>query len=71
MTALSYPQPQAMGIGLLHAASLTATIAVVVDRFLPSRAWRRGGGRGDAQHSPVRRPEPGCVDLPELEKERR
>ena len=37
MTGLSHPQPQAMGIGLLHAASLTATIAVVVDRFLPSR----------------------------------
>ena len=37
MTELSHPQPPAMGIGLLHAASLTATIAVVVDRFLPSR----------------------------------
>ena len=36
MTQLSHPHPQAMGIGLLHAASLTATIAVVVDRFLPS-----------------------------------
>jgi len=59
-----------MGIGLLHAASLTATNAVVVDRFLPfPRAWRRGGGRGYGQHSPARRPEPGCVDLPELEKE--
>jgi hypothetical protein len=37
MSGLSHPHPQAMGIGHLHAASLTATIAVVVDRFLPSR----------------------------------
>lgn len=36
MTELSHPHPPAMGIGPLHAASLTATIAVVVDRFLPS-----------------------------------
>jgi hypothetical protein len=37
MTGPSHAQPQAMGIGLLHAASLTATIAVAVDWFLPSR----------------------------------
>jgi hypothetical protein len=36
MTELSHPHPPAMGIGHLHAASLTDTVAVVVDRFLPS-----------------------------------
>jgi hypothetical protein len=36
MSELSHPHPPPMGVGLLHAASLTATIAVVVDRFLPS-----------------------------------
>jgi hypothetical protein len=72
MTELSHHHPPAMGIGPLHAASLTATIAVVVDRFLPSRMLgAAGGGRGYAQHSPARRPEPGCVDPPELEKEQR
>ena len=70
MTELSHPQPQAMGIGLLHAASLTATIALVVDRFSLPRARRRETER-HAQLSPARRPEPGCVDLPELEKEQR
>ena len=45
MTELSHPQPQAMGIGLLHAASLTATIAVVVDRFFPSASSAPRSGR--------------------------
>ena len=71
MTGLSHPQPQAMGIGLLVAAALAAAAAVVGPVPPFPRAWRRGGGRGDAQPSPVRRPEPGCVDLPELEKEQR
>ena len=53
MTELSHPQPQAMGIGLRHAASLTATIAVVVDRFLPSASSAPRRQRGDAQDSPL------------------
>jgi hypothetical protein len=36
MTELSHSHSQAMGIGLPHTASLNATIAVVVDRSLPS-----------------------------------
>lgn len=71
MTGLSHPQPQAMGTGLLVAAALAAAAAVVGPVPPFPRAWRRGGGRGDAQPSPVRRPEPGCVDLPEVEKEQR
>ena len=70
MTALSHPQPQAMGTGPLVAAALAAAAVVGPVPPFPC-AWRRGGGSGDAQPSPARRPEPGCVDLPELEKEQR
>ena len=71
MTELSHPQPPAMGIGLLVAAALAAAAAVVGPVPPFPLAWHRGGGRGYAQPSPARRPEPGCVDLPELEKEQR
>ena len=72
MTELSHPQPQAMGIGLLVRRGPHRRRRAVVGPVPPfPRAWRRGGGRGYAQPSPARRPEPGCVDLPELEKEQR
>jgi hypothetical protein len=68
MTELSHSHSQAMGIGLPHTASLNATIAVVVDRSLPSSEL--GGRDRDALPQPSlgRRPEPGCVDLREPER---
>ena len=48
MTELSHPQPSAVGIGLLHAASFTVTISVVLDRFLPSRVL----GAAEAEEAP-------------------
>jgi hypothetical protein len=66
MTELLHPQPQAMGTGLLHAASLTATIAVVVDRFFP---FQRRDGNARAQPGSVVDPTRAAYALPELEKE--
>jgi len=72
MTGLSHLQPQAMGVGFHHAASLTATIAVVVDRFLPSRVL----GAAELEEAmasirPLVDPNRVAWTFPELEKEQR